>query len=95
KRAYCLKTQPATGETYPKSDLFNKALNTIKDLLVFGGVNVLSALLGKTLCAIILSIRSPSKLKSTLAITLSLLVSSLSSEAYEISNAYAKNFVIC
>ncbi|WP_241167932.1 hypothetical protein, partial [Escherichia coli] len=22
---YCLKTQPATGETYPKSDLFNKA----------------------------------------------------------------------
>ncbi|WP_195904627.1 hypothetical protein, partial [Serratia marcescens] len=24
--AYCLKTQPATGETYPKSDLFNKAL---------------------------------------------------------------------
>ncbi|WP_446906489.1 hypothetical protein, partial [Klebsiella pneumoniae] len=29
KRAYCLKTQPATGETYPKSDLFNKALTTI------------------------------------------------------------------
>ncbi|OOI66115.1 hypothetical protein BMT71_21070, partial [Escherichia coli] len=26
KRAYCLKTQPATGETYPKSDLFNKAI---------------------------------------------------------------------
>ncbi|MFP8218707.1 DMT family transporter, partial [Klebsiella quasipneumoniae] len=26
KRAYCLKTQPATGETYPKSDLFNKAM---------------------------------------------------------------------
>ncbi|WP_228295992.1 integrase core domain-containing protein, partial [Klebsiella pneumoniae] len=25
KHAYCLKTQPATGETYPKSDLFNKA----------------------------------------------------------------------
>ncbi|MDV0652924.1 hypothetical protein RZP13_26335, partial [Klebsiella quasipneumoniae subsp. similipneumoniae] len=25
KRAYYLKTQPATGETYPKSDLFNKA----------------------------------------------------------------------
>ncbi|MBJ3817113.1 hypothetical protein F9C28_20150, partial [Shimwellia pseudoproteus] len=25
KAAYCLKTQPATGETYPKSDLFNKA----------------------------------------------------------------------
>ncbi|MDV1287617.1 hypothetical protein RZP82_19205, partial [Escherichia coli] len=24
-RAYCLKTQPATGATYPKSDLFNKA----------------------------------------------------------------------
>ncbi|MCR3988905.1 hypothetical protein NT650_14025, partial [Enterobacter hormaechei] len=33
KRAYCLKTQPATGETYPKSDLFNKAgqqLKTVK-----------------------------------------------------------------
>ncbi|MFW4077629.1 hypothetical protein ACKLJT_24380, partial [Klebsiella pneumoniae] len=25
KRAYFLKTQPTTGETYPKSDLFNKA----------------------------------------------------------------------
>ncbi|MGP6981000.1 transketolase C-terminal domain-containing protein, partial [Klebsiella pneumoniae] len=32
KRAYCLKTQPATGETYPKSDLFNKAVPTIKPL---------------------------------------------------------------
>ncbi|MBN6467740.1 hypothetical protein JZL97_18190, partial [Escherichia coli] len=30
KRAYCLKTQPATGETYPKSDLFNKAVNQVK-----------------------------------------------------------------
>ncbi|MDK6960908.1 hypothetical protein, partial [Klebsiella michiganensis] len=30
KRAYCLKTQPATGETYPKSDLFNKALLSVK-----------------------------------------------------------------
>ncbi|MCJ4495758.1 hypothetical protein M0O18_19930, partial [Klebsiella pneumoniae] len=29
KRAYCLKTQPATGETYPKSDLFNKALSEL------------------------------------------------------------------
>ncbi|MGT3117373.1 hypothetical protein ACVSRU_26785, partial [Klebsiella pneumoniae] len=29
KRAYCLKTQPATGETYPKSDLFNKAHKTL------------------------------------------------------------------
>ncbi|MEH5890613.1 hypothetical protein, partial [Enterobacter roggenkampii] len=29
KRAYCLKTQPATGETYPKSDLFNKAAGKI------------------------------------------------------------------
>ncbi|MEH3340291.1 DUF6392 family protein, partial [Klebsiella pneumoniae] len=28
-RAYCLKTQPATGETYPKSDLFNKALEPV------------------------------------------------------------------
>ncbi|MCT9038084.1 methyl-accepting chemotaxis protein [Enterobacter cloacae] len=25
-----MKTQPATGETYPKSDLFNKAINTVK-----------------------------------------------------------------
>ncbi|MEH5846511.1 HlyD family efflux transporter periplasmic adaptor subunit, partial [Klebsiella pneumoniae] len=30
KHAYCLKTQPATGETYPKSDLFNKAPENIK-----------------------------------------------------------------
>ncbi|MGC9830941.1 hypothetical protein P4I53_22420, partial [Escherichia coli] len=30
KRAYCLKTQPATGETYPKSDLFNKAAERLK-----------------------------------------------------------------
>ncbi|MEG6412896.1 hypothetical protein QCN14_25020, partial [Enterobacter roggenkampii] len=30
KRAYCLKTQPATGETYPKSDLFNKAILSLK-----------------------------------------------------------------
>ncbi|WP_249975184.1 IS1 family transposase, partial [Escherichia coli] len=29
KRAYCLKTQPATGETYPKSDLFNKARHNL------------------------------------------------------------------
>ncbi|MDW7074146.1 TonB-dependent receptor, partial [Escherichia coli] len=33
KRAYCLKTQPATGETYPKSDLFNKANYTFKTRL--------------------------------------------------------------
>ncbi|MGS3191189.1 DUF1398 family protein, partial [Escherichia coli] len=31
-RAYCLKTQPATGETYPKSDLFNKAETTSNKL---------------------------------------------------------------
>ncbi|WP_275284819.1 tyrosine-type recombinase/integrase, partial [Escherichia coli] len=30
KRAYCLKTQPATGETYPKSDLFNKAPHMLR-----------------------------------------------------------------
>ncbi|MDV0916355.1 hypothetical protein RZP48_25030, partial [Enterobacter asburiae] len=30
-RAYCLKTQPATGETYPKSDLFNKAIQCLKE----------------------------------------------------------------
>ncbi|WP_257069924.1 hypothetical protein, partial [Klebsiella pneumoniae] len=34
KRAYCLKTQPATGETYPKSDLFNKAVVTLKIVLI-------------------------------------------------------------
>ncbi|MGG7112455.1 hypothetical protein ACPUGQ_23090, partial [Klebsiella aerogenes] len=28
---YCLKTQPATGETYPKSDLFNKAPLRLKN----------------------------------------------------------------
>ncbi|WP_414446660.1 hypothetical protein, partial [Citrobacter koseri] len=33
KRAYCLKTQPATGETYPKSDLFNKAVDIDKGAL--------------------------------------------------------------
>ncbi|MGV6612465.1 DUF5951 family protein [Klebsiella pneumoniae] len=27
-----MKTQPATGETYPKSDLFNKAENTLQDI---------------------------------------------------------------
>ncbi|MEH8770021.1 hypothetical protein RAG47_24115, partial [Klebsiella pneumoniae] len=32
KRAYCLKTQPATGETYPKSDLFNKAHQNYKPI---------------------------------------------------------------
>ncbi|WP_222859305.1 hypothetical protein, partial [Klebsiella pneumoniae] len=31
--AYCLKTQPATGETYPKSDLFNKAASSLKNWL--------------------------------------------------------------
>ncbi|MGS8042706.1 hypothetical protein ACQ94N_08095, partial [Escherichia coli] len=39
KRAYCLKTQPATGETYPKSDLFNKAVsisNEGADTYLFG-----------------------------------------------------------
>ncbi|MCM2956744.1 porin, partial [Escherichia coli] len=34
-RAYCLKTQPATGETYPKSDLFNKA---DKDLVKYADI---------------------------------------------------------
>ncbi|MFM0910821.1 hypothetical protein, partial [Citrobacter freundii] len=34
KRAYCLKTQPATGETYPKSDLFNKAIRKPQPTLV-------------------------------------------------------------
>ncbi|MFK9980808.1 MFS transporter, partial [Klebsiella oxytoca] len=34
--AYCLKTQPATGETYPKSDLFNKAVS-IATFALWGG----------------------------------------------------------
>ncbi|MEH8346347.1 hypothetical protein RAH25_17385, partial [Klebsiella quasipneumoniae subsp. similipneumoniae] len=39
KRAYCLKTQPATGETYPKSDLFNKAeANPIRTIPLHDGV---------------------------------------------------------
>ncbi|MCM2751020.1 hypothetical protein LP579_22050, partial [Escherichia coli] len=33
KRAYCLKTQPATGETYPKSDLFNKAIPLVEPVI--------------------------------------------------------------
>ncbi|TTM69021.1 hypothetical protein FPI77_21435 [Klebsiella quasivariicola] len=48
-----MKTQPATGETYPKSDLFNKAADTpqpeIPDNLTWGqsldlNVSLLSAL---------------------------------------------------
>ncbi|WP_227668478.1 EAL domain-containing protein, partial [Klebsiella variicola] len=38
KRAYCLKTQPATGETYPKSDLFNKAGKSLHMRIVAEGV---------------------------------------------------------
>ncbi|MCF6933162.1 DUF3085 domain-containing protein, partial [Klebsiella pneumoniae] len=36
--AYCLKTQPATGETYPKSDLFNKA-NGMHNVCYANGFN--------------------------------------------------------
>ncbi|MFK9870176.1 hypothetical protein ACJEQE_16815, partial [Klebsiella pneumoniae] len=36
KRAYCLKTQPATGETYPKSDLFNKAFSYSNSNILIG-----------------------------------------------------------
>ncbi|WP_218973358.1 hypothetical protein, partial [Klebsiella pneumoniae] len=42
KRAYCLKTQPATGETYPKSDLFNKASWQLKNGLNLNGLNLLA-----------------------------------------------------
>ncbi|OYE97308.1 hypothetical protein CI621_24665, partial [Klebsiella pneumoniae subsp. pneumoniae] len=46
KRAYCLKTQPATGETYPKSDLFNKAVEGWTSVMIaiffLGGVQMLS-----------------------------------------------------
>ncbi|MDX7500830.1 hypothetical protein SJ359_26830, partial [Raoultella ornithinolytica] len=38
KRAYCLKTQPATGETYPKSDLFNKAVQQLHQSLLAAGL---------------------------------------------------------
>ncbi|MGH4500229.1 IS3 family transposase [Klebsiella pneumoniae] len=37
-----MKTQPATGETYPKSDLFNKAIrhyNTRRISLKFKGLS--------------------------------------------------------
>ncbi|WP_211575555.1 hypothetical protein, partial [Klebsiella pneumoniae] len=40
KHAYCLKTQPATGETYPKSDLFNKA--TLNINMWYGVISVMS-----------------------------------------------------
>ncbi|WP_240089989.1 hypothetical protein, partial [Klebsiella pneumoniae] len=33
------KTQPATGETYPKSDLFNKAAFTVSDLCMAAFTN--------------------------------------------------------
>ncbi|MEZ1464251.1 hypothetical protein QVM72_25250 [Klebsiella pneumoniae] len=32
-----MKTQPATGETYPKSDLFNKAIKMLRALEARGG----------------------------------------------------------
>ncbi|MDT9084506.1 hypothetical protein, partial [Escherichia coli] len=41
KRAYCLKTQPATGETYPKSDLFNKATFQTHRDVISGSLSVL------------------------------------------------------
>ncbi|MEH4266109.1 right-handed parallel beta-helix repeat-containing protein, partial [Klebsiella aerogenes] len=48
KRAYCLKTQPATGETYPKSDLFNKATsNSRVTIYIPSGVYFLSSLSGR------------------------------------------------
>ncbi|WP_222859438.1 hypothetical protein, partial [Klebsiella pneumoniae] len=40
-RAYCLKTQPATGETYPKSDLFNKANYSFNTNVNFNQFNYL------------------------------------------------------
>ncbi|MDF9038613.1 TRAP transporter large permease subunit, partial [Escherichia coli] len=50
KRAYCLKTQPATGETYPKSDLFNKALPIAQHLGIdpihFGIIMVFNLTIG-------------------------------------------------
>ncbi|WP_275276069.1 IS1 family transposase, partial [Escherichia coli] len=39
-RAYCLKTQPATGETYPKSDLFNKASVELHDKVIGHYLNI-------------------------------------------------------
>ncbi|EPV8439654.1 hypothetical protein ACWASX_005825, partial [Klebsiella variicola] len=46
KRAYCLKTQPATGETYPKSDLF------IDGRLLFAKLNMLWWLYWSSIAAI-------------------------------------------
>ncbi|EMV0162695.1 isocitrate dehydrogenase [Klebsiella variicola] len=38
-----MKTQPATGETYPKSDLFNKAWFEAADLIVKGMEGAIAA----------------------------------------------------
>ncbi|MFS3869327.1 hypothetical protein, partial [Klebsiella pneumoniae] len=48
KRAYCLKTQPATGETYPKSDLFNKAHKLLKLLILHALILVSNILIRVT-----------------------------------------------
>ncbi|MEH5390090.1 hypothetical protein PO548_26055, partial [Klebsiella pneumoniae] len=45
KHAYCLKTQPATGETYPKSDLFNKAAFLYKSTRFLVGNLIISSIL--------------------------------------------------
>ncbi|MFK9209388.1 hypothetical protein ACJEKU_06405, partial [Escherichia coli] len=62
KRAYCLKTQPATGETYPKSDLFNKALQRVppRPLLVAKKAKILTLLFLPPLntCPLIFAIKS-------------------------------------
>ncbi|MFI3376923.1 hypothetical protein U2436_28320, partial [Klebsiella pneumoniae] len=49
KRAYCLKTQPATGETYPKSDLFNKAAWYVKNWSMWNDIAILFKTVGVVL----------------------------------------------
>ncbi|MDV0592081.1 hypothetical protein RZP54_24330, partial [Raoultella ornithinolytica] len=58
KRAYCLKTQPATGETYPKSDLFNKAPHRSRR---YSSLRIMSSvsLLGRTFTAQEISSKMP------------------------------------
>ncbi|MDR4546912.1 hypothetical protein PAG57_09430, partial [Klebsiella quasipneumoniae] len=46
KRAYCLKTQPATGETYPKSDLFNKATLIFDSLAAIANQHMMNTVFG-------------------------------------------------
>ncbi|WP_205626134.1 YnaM/YnfT family protein, partial [Enterobacter hormaechei] len=67
KRAYCLKTQPATGETYPKSDLFNKASNSLKDILTKGAF--MTTLIISTIVAMVLALMILSLIKIGISVS--------------------------